>query len=162
MALLIYVSGSRAIADTWCHGFLNADDGTKIQIDYQVDQYQPMRMPTYWTMKNVYVHVKNNQFVGSEKISVVFTTAVNGAKPSWSEVARDIIYDGSRYTASGNAFDWPFHSLIQTTGRDGGGPRYHFEVAIVADGQWLNDPVSKESNFKFFADRYSNFCANPY
>lgn len=156
------VSGSTALADTWCHDLLKATDGTEIQIDYQIGQESPMRMPTYWAMKNVYVHVKNKNFTGSEAVSVVFTTAVNGRRPDWSRVAHDVPYDGDRYTASGGIFDRPFTSLIRPTGWNGGGASYHFEVAIVVDGHWLVDPVSTESNFKFFADQYHNLCANPY
>jgi hypothetical protein len=34
--MAVFVNTSNAFADAWCHAFLEATDGTVLQIDYQV------------------------------------------------------------------------------------------------------------------------------
>ncbi|MCX6125062.1 MAG: hypothetical protein NTV34_10005 [Proteobacteria bacterium] len=154
-----------ALAGTWCHAFLKATDGTEIQIDYQIAQYQPMRMPNYWAMKNIYVHARSQLFQGNENVSIVFMTPWNGARPEGGSEIRELPFDGQRYTAAGTSAAYgDYVSIIRPVGPLGyyhGESAYHFEVAIVVDNVWLKDPVTRESNFRLYADAYPNLCANP-
>ena len=163
-ALLNY--SRSAWADTWCHAFLKATDGTEIQIDYQIAQYQPMRMPNYWVMKNIYVHARNRLFQGNENVSTVFMTPWNNARPEGCSDIRNLLFDGQRYTAAGASVAYGnYVSIIRPVGASGnylGEPAYHFKVAIVVDNVWLKDPITRDSNFRFYADAYPNLCANPY
>lgn len=161
IAVAILTIASSASADTWCHGFLKATDGTEIQIDYQVARQQLAHSPDLLVMANLYAHVKNEAFNGLENVSVVLMNPPNGSEPASSQVLSSLSFDGQRFT--GKASDLENGRYAPYIKYDMPGYRsFHLELAVVIDDQWLIDPVTGESNFKFYADQYPNICANPY
>ena len=167
-AILATVVTTNAFADTWCHGFLTAKDGTEIQIDYQVGQeYSPLDRQRYATMENIHIRAKNPDFSSHERVFIHFTTADNVTGADWGNAALDAAYDGVRYTTFLKKYDSPtssvpFTSLIRPVGVKAHiASLYHLEFAIAVNSNWLVDPVTNYSTFKFFADQYQNLCASP-
>lgn len=152
---LLNLAVRQSIADSniWCHASLKATNGTSIQVDYQVEYRHYSRMPDYWVMSNVYVHFADQRFSGTEKVSVVLLD-VNRGVYSQQEI-RALPFMQGRYTAHSQQ-----DILIKSNFSDHVYSPHHFEIAVAIDDIWLKDPISGESNFKFFATDYPNYCSN--
>jgi hypothetical protein len=159
--LAAIVNTSSAMADTWCHAFLKASDGTELQLDYQVRRIGLNRSPDVFVMANLYAHVSNTEFNGSEGISIVLMNPRNGTSSGSSKTLSALDFDGQRF--SGKASDLENGRYAPYIRYDlPGYSNFHLEFAVVIDGVWLKDPVSGGSNFKFFPEQYPNMCANPF
>lgn len=156
-----FANTSNAFASPWCHVFLKATDGTELQIDYQVGRQQLAHSPDLLVMGNLYTHVKNEAFAGSEDVSMVLMNPVNGYEPSSSQTLRSLPFDGQRFTGKASdlangrytpyiKYDFPNYAS------------FHLEIAVVVNGVWLKNPLSGESNFKLFPEHYPNMCAHPF
>ena len=161
MLVIAELTVSIAFADSWCHAPLRADDGTEIQIDYQVARWQLAHSPDLLIMANLYTHIKNNAFNGLEDVSVVLMNPPNRSEQAFSQVLSSLSFDGQRFTGKASNLE---HGRYAPYIRHDipGYSSFHLEIAVVVNGRWLRDPIGGDSNFKFYPNQYLNLCANPY
>ncbi|MCX6116735.1 MAG: hypothetical protein NT027_04280 [Proteobacteria bacterium] len=158
--LVLLLNSSRSFANTWCHAFLKATDGSVLQLDYQVQRIGRNRGPDIYVMSNLYLHAQNDAFEGSENVSMVIMNPVNGSTSASSKELSKFSFNEGQFTGNANDIgNGRFEPVIRY---DYPGETFYLEVAIVVDGIWLKDPISGTSNFSFNPNQYQNMCPNPF
>jgi hypothetical protein len=121
--------------DNWCHVGLSATDGTTINVDYQVNG--PYGRGSYYQLSHVWVNVSNNKVNSNAKVRAVLIHKNQSA----TTYQLDLQSAGSgRFSGSLNADQSITGNTYDQTSD---------EIAVVVNGQWLKDPISRNNNFKF-------------
>jgi hypothetical protein len=167
-SLGIAAQPSTAEASPWCHEFQNSVDGSRIQMDNQVDSFRDRFDRLTAIRENTYLHLSNPAFTGSEQVRFVLLSETilesrpgsGGDRRQETEFIGDAQWDTAteRYTlrAGPNRRYSTADAIIFSAPY-----RTHQEVAVVVDGKWLKRPDGGGSNFIFDANNYPDFCANP-
>lgn len=123
----------------WRHVSLKATDGTEIKVDYNmVGNGGLLEAAAIW------INVSNPAFRGDEKIGAALMnySADNPMFPTVMQTQKvDLKYVDGKFTGQ---------AAVPVLVSEGSmGHQYRQELAIVVNGNWLTDPVSKQHNFKF-------------
>lgn len=151
LGLILSVS---AWATEWKHVNLQSSDGTKIAIDYQAQQeaFSGCYKCTIDTKTTAaWINVSAPNLGANDTVhAVVLNFRLGNHSYAQPEVVElndyhiDLHWDenAQKFTATLPALS------IYRTGYPGTW-KFRQEIAIVVNGQWLNDPMSNTHNFKF-------------
>ncbi len=124
--------------DVWKHVKLTASDGTRITVDYSV-----LDLAGSVIAAPVWVNVEGGK-LGNVRVVLMNYYVTQGPVMLHDTQQIDLKYSG------GVRFTGQFQKVLMSEGTYMyGGNLYRQELAVVADGKWLRDPVSNTSNFKF-------------
>jgi hypothetical protein len=147
----------------WSHVVLGSDTGIGISVDY-VSHFVPDNTsykPTHVDYADpVYANVWGDQLTGEEEVRVVlmnYERCEKRAVPFTYTV--DLAWQGDHFSANVSRdaqidrsyLHWQPGTVQLTTRWSGYGGNHPFcqEIAVVVDGTWLVDPISRGNNFSF-------------
>ena len=137
--------------DGWFHATLQSAESSPAQISVDFQAYST-HTPDFSEVdtfaNNIWVNVQRQDLGADDKLRAVWITDLGidggGAKVQ----QQDLTYAGEgRFTAPLNDTD------IAHGTNDGYTWGSHQQVAIVANGDWLTDPVSGSHNFTMYMDK---------
>jgi hypothetical protein len=131
----------------WQHTRLEATDGTVIALDLQDVAKQVDEFTVADVTINGWINITNDQLgPGSQVTAVLIDKAEALMRPHYP-MGQDVHVVELTH-AGGTRFTAPFPEMTRGVSGAHYGERHEWEVAAVLDGDWKEDPISGQHNFK--------------
>ncbi len=154
MAMILFlIAGVSVASSNWHRIFLHDLSGnsylngqTNISVDYTVLQRNGVEQ----IAEEVWLNISNLKFTGNEKVRVVFISYYVGTNGQGSVLKTedifqlDLAFENGRFSGKlPHELTIKQHPTLKGRGFDG-----VQEIAVVVDGNWIQDPQSGRSNFR--------------
>ena len=157
--LILSMATSLVFSEDWRHAGLKSENGIEIKMDYKTRDSRPegclkCQLTTY--ADPLWINISGGSLKESDKVRLVLINIAHYSYtpqyPSTDVNYLDLTWDKDHFTGdykSVSQLDGHLYSLPIYASGYGGIWIYDQELAIVVNGTWLVDPISKKNNFKF-------------